>query len=192
MCRGPVIHIQYLTVGAIIWSLVLISGNSRRCPWQRYPSSRFSSLGFKHLTSVHFCVAHFCTWNSLFSQHSAYFFLWPFLTAMIKGRRTGGSAQDGKICTSLRIHWPLPISMLNSASSSSVARLLWRLVSYSPPTPVFNPNPCPDIFDPNRSSFSGPLFIPGLGTNIERWIFFSNKKDFWQKNMKGVYPDNAS
>ena len=32
------IHIPYLTGGAIRWSLVLISGNLRPRPWARYPS----------------------------------------------------------------------------------------------------------------------------------------------------------
>ena len=38
------IHIPYLTGGAIRWSLVLISGNLRPRPWAWYPSCPFSTL----------------------------------------------------------------------------------------------------------------------------------------------------
>ena len=55
MPMGPLIHIQYLTAGdAIIWSLVLISGNLRPWPWQQqYPSCRFPSLKFKTQSASH-------------------------------------------------------------------------------------------------------------------------------------------
>ena len=158
--QGVMIHIQYLTVGAIIWSLVLISGNLRLWPWQRYPSCRFSSLGFKHPASLHFCVAHIWRWNSVFSQHSAYFFLWPFFVLDHNDKRRENRWKWTRCQDMYLSANSLTPSILNSASSSSVARLLWRFVSYFFPMPVFNPNPCSDIFGPNRSSFSGPLFIP--------------------------------
>ena len=185
--------------GAIIWSLVLISGNLRPWPWQprKIPRSvHFQRLEFKSLCTFashsmstflpipisypftfhnndkrsRMCSTHCAPLNEFTSTLLLLYFFVVWMVKYDHHRNQNVNNRD-YLDVYLSTNSVTP-SMLNSASSSSSfgRLLLWRFVSYFPHL-VFNPNPCPDIFDPNRSS------LPCLALAPKCWkVRLSNKK----------------